>query len=55
MNERGSESFCLIENRNESAFLLASVKPFLDLENVVCVVSNTLDMDPQPILGQKTC
>lgn len=54
VNERGSESFCLIENQNKSAFLSASVKPFLDLEYVVCVVSNILDMDPQPVLGQKT-
>lgn len=51
---RGSQSFCLIENRNKSAFLLASVKPYLDLEYVVCVV-HTLDMDPQSVSGQKTC
>lgn len=55
VNERGSESFRLKENRNKSAFSLASVKPFLDLEYVVYEVSNVLDLDPQPVLGQNIC
>lgn len=55
VNERDSQSFPLIENRNKSAFSLASVRPFLDLEYVVGEVSNIPDKDPQPVLGQKIC